>query len=131
MGDASQAPKISVWYVNVFVTDFERAIDFYENALGLPLAFRDDEFGYASFRPPGAGFSIARVDPASDEADALVGRHTGVGLGVPDLHVAHAQLAERGVEFSMPPTVQPWGGLLAMIRDPDGNLLYLDQLREH
>jgi predicted enzyme related to lactoylglutathione lyase len=120
--------SLRVWYVNLFVRDLERAVDFYQNKLGLPLRFRDDRFGYAAFATPGAGLSLARVDP--DDQGALVGRHTGVGLGVPDIHAAHAELAGRGVEFTMAPTRQPWGGLLATFRDPDGNVLYLDQLRE-
>jgi predicted enzyme related to lactoylglutathione lyase len=30
----------------------------------------------------------------------------------------------------MAPTKQPWGGFMAMFVDPDGNVFYLDQLRE-
>jgi hypothetical protein len=29
----------------------------------------------------------------------------------------------------MPPTKQPWGGVLATFRDSEGNVLYLDELR--
>ena len=32
----------------------------------------------------------------------------------------------KGVEFEMPPTQQPWGGTLALFKDPDGNIYYLD-----
>jgi len=32
------------------------------------------------------------------------------------------------VHFTMPPTRQPWGGVMAMISDPDANVFYLDQL---
>jgi predicted enzyme related to lactoylglutathione lyase len=123
-------PKLRLWYVNLFVRDLDRAVEFYQQKLGLPLRFRHDEFGYAAFATEGAGLSLARVDPAAVDAGELVGRHTGVGLGVPDIHSAHAELAARGVEFTMPPTRQPWGGMLATFRDPDGNVLYLDQLRE-
>ena len=36
------------------------------------------------------------------------------------------QLApERGVQFIEPPEKQPWGGVLAHLRDPDGNILTL------
>jgi predicted enzyme related to lactoylglutathione lyase len=122
--------KLRVWYVNLFVHDLGRAVDFYQHKLGLPLRFRDDAFGYAAFGTEGAGLSLARVDPAAGNAAGLVGRHTGVALGVPDLQAAHAELAARGVAFDMPPTRQPWGGMLATFRDPDGNVLYLDQLRE-
>ena len=34
-----------------------------------------------------------------------------------------------GVIFTMEPTKQPWGGgFMALIADPDGNLLYLDEV---
>lgn len=59
-----------------------------------------------------------------------MGRHTGVGFGVPDLRAAHARLEAAGVRFPMPPARQPWGGFMAMFADPDGNLFYLDELRE-
>lgn len=119
-----------LWYVNVFVRDFDRAVDFYQNQLGLPLRFKDGEFGYVSFETGAAGLALARVDPEAANADQLAGRFTGVGLGVPDLDKAYEELRGRGVEFTMPPAKQPWGGVLAILRDPDGNELYLDQLRD-
>lgn len=39
-------------------------------------------------------------------------------------------MKEAGVEFEMPPGKQPWGGMLALFKDPDGNLFYLDQVVE-
>ena len=84
---------------------------------------KDTQFGYASFATAEVGFAIARTDDAN-----LVGRHTGVGFGVKDLIAAHRDLAAKGVDFWMPPEKQPWGGFMAMFRDPDGNSFYLDQL---
>jgi catechol 2,3-dioxygenase-like lactoylglutathione lyase family enzyme len=121
------APRL--WYVNVFVTDLERAVAFYEKTLGFPLRFKDERFGYAGFLPEGIRLGVARVAPGSPEA-ALAGRHTGVGLGVPDLNAAYEELKAKGVRFTMVPTKQPWGGYMAMIADPDGNLFYLDELRD-
>jgi len=122
-----QRPRL--WYVNVFVTDLERAIDFYGSALGLALRHADREHGYASFDAGPVSLGIARVDDAPERA-GLVGRHTGVGLGVADLEASYAALREKGVPFSMAPEQQPWGGFMAMFSDPDGNVFYLDQLRE-
>ena len=119
-----------VWYVNIFVTDFDRAVTFYQQTLGLPLRFREEQFGYASFKTEGAGLALARVDPNAHNAAELVGRHTGVGLGVPDIDAAYKELAAKGVHFTMPPTKQPWGGVLALFADSEGNILYLDQLRD-
>ena len=119
-----------LWYVNVFVHDLPRAVAFYRDVLGLPLQFEHAEFGYASFAPEGVRLGLARVDPGAPESASLVGRHTGVGLGVPDLVAAHDALNAKGVHFTMPPTKQPWGGFMAVFADPDGNLFYLDQLGE-
>ena len=60
----------------------------------------------------------------------MVGRHTGIGFGVPDLRAAYEQLRAQGVRFTMVPTQQPWGGFMAMFADPDGNIFNLDQLRD-
>ena len=119
-----------IWYVNVFVADFNATVDFYEKQLGLPLKYKDDKFGYASFATAGAGFAVARVDPEAPKMRQLVGRHTGIGFGVPDLQRAYEELRAKGVQFTMPPTKQPWGGVLATFTDPEGNVFYLDQLRE-
>ena len=121
--------ELRLAYVNVFVSDFENSITFYQDKLNLPVKMQDAEFGYASFENQGASFAIARVDPQSPQAD-LVGRHTGIGWVVESVDRAFAELEQRGVEFEQPPQQQPWGGYMAIFKDPDGNLFYLDQPHE-
>jgi predicted enzyme related to lactoylglutathione lyase len=53
------------------------------------------------------------------------GGFLGVSLQVADIFATHKFLAARGVEFVAPPEKQPWGGVLAHLRDPDGNILTL------
>jgi len=101
-----QDPKL--WYVNVFVTDLDRAIDFYGSILGLKLRHADREHGYASFHAGHVSLGLASVVSSSADSTTLVGRHAAVGLGVPDLEAAYAQLREAGVRFTMPPEKQPW-----------------------
>lgn len=122
------APKL--WYANVFVHDLDRAVRFYEGTLGLKLRHADSEHGYASFDAGPVGLGLAAVAEGAPES-ALVGRHSRIGLGVPDLDAAHRELSERGVRFTQPPERQPWGGYLALLADPDGNVFYLDELRPH
>jgi len=122
-----QEPRI--WYVNVFVSDLERSIEFYGSTLGLALHHAAREHGYASFAAGTVGLGLAQVRSDSPEA-GLVGRHTGVGLGVADLEKSYEELRGRGVHFTMPPEKQPWGGFMAIFSDPDGNRFYLDQLRD-
>ncbi|MDK1022687.1 MAG: VOC family protein [Gammaproteobacteria bacterium] len=112
---------LSIGYVNVFVSDFDRAVDFYSNTLGLKRSLREDSFGYASFEAGPISFAVAAT-----EDPALVGKHTGIGFMVADIDATYAELIEKGVEFDMPPTKQPWGGILALMKDPDGNIFYLD-----
>ena len=110
-------------YVNISVSDLDRSVAFFKDTLGLPLNFAEAGFGYASFGTKPASFGMAQTDDATQ-----YGRHTGVGFMVDDLDAAHAELAEKGVEFVQPPTKQPWGGYMALFEDPDGNVFYLDQI---
>lgn len=115
--------KIS--YVNVFVTELNSAVIFYQEKLGLELLFSHPEHGYASFSAGAIRLGLAV--PGADQPE-LVGRHTGIGLEVTDLEGEHARLSGLGVSFTMPPTWQPWGGFMALVADPDGNVYYLDQI---
>src|SRR5690606_9442296 len=54
-----------------------------------------------------------------------VGRFAGLSLEVKDIAAAHERLLAAGVEFTHPPTKQPWGGTLAHFKDPSGNVLTL------
>ena len=122
-----QSPQL--WYVNVFVSDLQRAVGFFRDTLALPLQFEDEKSGYASFAPKGVRMGVARVEAGALESQLLIGRHTGIGFGVPDLDAAYRELEAKRVRFTMRPTKQPWGGYMATFADPDGNLFYLDQLR--
>lgn len=115
---------MQIAYVNIFVSDLTKAIAFYQGKLGLQLQFSSSEHGYASLSAGAVRLGIAV--PGQDEMQ-LIGRHTGVGLEVTDLASEHNRLTELEVRFTMPPTRQPWGGFMALIADPDGNVLYLDQ----
>ncbi len=113
-----------ITYVNVFVRDLARACDFYEKTLGLEARQKDVEHGYASFAAGPIHMGLAQV--GGDQAE-LAGRHTGIGFDVEDLEAEHARLVAAGVAFPMPPERQPWGGFMALMADPDGNIFYLDQ----
>lgn len=110
----------SLHSIAIFVHDIGRAIEFYHDTLGLPIT-KQGSFG-AEFLE---GDTHVSVHPAvHPEAKSLVGRHTGMTLFVPDLLHYCGELHERGVRFTTEPTQQSWG-IMAMIADPDGNLLAL------
>lgn len=115
--------------VRVFVKDWPRAVRFYTETLGIPLAFQDEELGWAQLATGQAQLALERFTAkapgrARTEA-ALVGRFLGVSLAVADVYAIYEQLFARGVDFLAPPEQMPWGGVLAHLRDPDGNVLTL------
>ena len=121
--NAILSANMNLSYINIFVSDLGRAVQFYHGQLEFDLLFEDAEFGYASFETGPVRLAVAVTDDA-----ALLGRHTGIGFAVSDLVAAHQALVEKGVKFSMPPEKQPWGGFMAMFTDADGNSFYLDQV---
>jgi lactoylglutathione lyase len=118
----------TLYSVAIFVQDIGRAVQFYRDTLGLVLT-KHGSFG-AEFLE---GDTHVGVHPAiHPEARALVGRHTGITLYVPDLLHYCGVLHDRGVRFLTEPTQQSWG-VMAMIADPDGNVLALweDRMPDH
>jgi lactoylglutathione lyase len=114
------APSPSMYSVAIFVHDIGRAVEFYRDRLALPLA-KQGAFG-AEFFQEGTRMGVhPAVHP---DAKALVGRHTGITLHVPGLLHYCGELHDRGVRFVTEPTQQSWG-IMAMVADPDGNVLAL------
>jgi predicted enzyme related to lactoylglutathione lyase len=123
----TQAREPALYSIAIFVTDIARAVEFYRDRLGLPLG-KQGSFG-AEFFTQGTRIG---VHPAIHQGPGvLVGRHTGITLFVPGLLHYCGELHERGVRFVSEPTQQSWG-IMAMVADPDGNVLALweDQLPE-
>ena len=114
-------PAVPTLYsIAIFVHDIDRAVEFYRDTLGLPMT-KHGSFG-AEFLE---GDTHVGVHPAvHPQAKALVGRHTGITLFVPDLLHYCGVLHDRGVRFLTEPTQQAWG-IMAMISDLDGNVLAL------
>ena len=104
----------------IFVTDIDQARDFYEGVLGLPIG-KQGSFGFELFDdPPHLG-----VHPAQHPgAKAMVGRDTGITFRVPKLLEFCSHLGEKGVRFVAEPTQQSFG-IMALIADPDGNVMAL------
>jgi lactoylglutathione lyase len=118
MSTTAVAP--SLYSVAIFVSDIGRAVEFYRDVLGLPMT-KHGSFGAEFLK----GETHVGVHPAvHPEAKALVGRHTGITLLVPDLLHYCGVLHDHGVRFITEPTQQSWG-IMAMVADPDGNMLAL------
>jgi len=117
--------KYQLYAIRVFVTDWERSLEFYSNTLEMPVSFAGAEMGWAELDTGEAHLALERVAPGDPESASLVGRFVGVSLRIDDIQATYDTLLSRGVEFLSPPEKQPWGGSLAHFRDPEGNVLTL------
>lgn len=115
--------KLSI--VRIFVRDFDAALRFYTETLGIPLAMADAEAGWAQLETGEAQLALEQVAPGDAEGEALIGRFLGVSLLVEDVEGRYAELVSRGVQFLGAPERQAWGGVMAHLSDPDGNVLTL------
>jgi lactoylglutathione lyase len=114
-----------IYAIRVFTLKWDESLAFYRDTLEMPVTFHSDEMGWAQFDLGGCSLGLEKMDPSDDESDALVGRFVGCSLEVEDIDASFASLSAKGVEFLGSPEKQPWGGTLAHLKDPDGNVLTL------
>jgi catechol 2,3-dioxygenase-like lactoylglutathione lyase family enzyme len=115
----------------VFVTDMNRAVSFYTQTLGLPIAYRAGD--HFCMIDGGDGLMIGLHPP---------GKHTpkaGTPGGIQLCFIVSQPIAEvvrtlqsRGVEFEdrgRGPVIDDGAVKLAFFSDPDGNSLYLCEVK--
>jgi lactoylglutathione lyase len=116
-------------YAILFVSDLERSIGFYREAIGLPFRFSTES--YAEFETEGAKFGLyARATlPDLIGLEAPPGEapwpQWEVSFFVEDPDAEHERLAAAGVTVLAPPTDRPWGERTLHVADPDGNVVEL------
>jgi tRNA(Arg) A34 adenosine deaminase TadA/predicted enzyme related to lactoylglutathione lyase len=113
--------------------DFEEAVAFYRDVLGLPVEFAEQE-GEARVVAMRAGRATLEIvnTPQRRLIDQLeVGREVSrkfrVAFEVDDTAAEAARLAAAGAESLAPPTRTPWGSLNARLEGPAGLQLTLFQ----
>jgi lactoylglutathione lyase len=104
--------NIQLTHVIEFVADMDRAVKFYRDVIGLPLKFQSP--GWSEFA---TGETSLALHPASESK--LAGS-VELGFTVDDLSKFHTEMSAKGVQFSIPPTKQDYGSLLAQFVDSEG-----------
>ena len=118
-------------YVVLVVDDLDRALGFYVDGLGLPLAHRSGPF--AQLATGATRISLyERAAMAETLGRPLVAPSPdapGFELGflVDDCDSAFEELVAAGAEGAVPPTDRAWGQRTAYVRDPDGHLVEVAQ----
>ena len=110
----------------LLVDDFAEAFRFYRDTLGFVRAFGDESSSYASFD---TGSGMVAIFERGGQAEVVELRPPGdstlLVLEVDDVDAAVARLAAH---VAREPVDKPdWGGRVAYLRDPSGNLIELFQ----
>jgi len=117
-------------YLLVYVSDMQRSVAFYRDILGLPLRFTTP--GWSEFETGSVTLALHRG------GDERLPEHGGrppagvaqLGFVVENIQVAYEDLKARGANFSLPPQKQVTGNTLAVLHDPDGFGITIQERQE-
>jgi lactoylglutathione lyase len=119
--------------VSVYVSDQQRAKDFYVNKRGMELRTDAELYPGAPSRwiavaPKGAKTEIILYLPDEnwEHYKAVVGKSQSITLSTSDVQATYDELMAKGVEFVSAPETQPWG-TFATLKDSEGNQILLVQ----
>jgi catechol 2,3-dioxygenase-like lactoylglutathione lyase family enzyme len=119
------APRLTIAYPQLFVTDVERAASFYADRLGFTISYLygDPPF-YGSVARDGIGFNLRHVDaplvdPVLREKEVLLSAY----VMVEQVEALFREFESAGAGFAQRLKQQAWGMDEFVLRDLDGNLI--------
>lgn len=117
-------------YILVYVSDMQRSVAFYRDILGLPLRFTTP--GWSEFETGSLTLALHR---GNNERLPEQGGRPPAGVAhlafvVKDIQAAYEDLKARGAHFSLPPQKQVTGNTLAVLHDPDGFGITIQERQE-
>jgi len=107
--------------VIIFTERMEALAAFYQEALQLDSYERS---------PQHMGQQVGPIYLGSDQVDSVKANppaNVTLWFTVDDIQVTYDRAVALGAKVRYPPTRKPWGGFLACVYDPDGNMLGLSQ----
>jgi len=117
-----------LWLTMIHVSDMEKALKFYQETLGLPIALDARKFNHAEVGPHEP---LAKIGLHATGKKAKRKRWTGIVFDTDDIYALHERLSKQGVKFTRKPTKAVWGGIVADFVDPDNNEFEVVQDPEH
>lgn len=109
----------------IYVSDMQRSTAFYRDTLGLPLKFSSP--GWTEFNNEGTTLALHKRMAGEERAPQSAAGQATLVFVVDDIQDAFETLQTEGVHFSLPPQTQPSGLTLAVLQDPDGFGITLQQ----
>lgn len=112
----------------IHVSDMNRALKFYHEILGLPIALDARVFNHAEVGPDEP---LAKIGIHATGKKAKRKRVTGIVFDTDDIYALYEGLRKHDIKFTRKPTKTPWGGVIADFLDPDNNEFEVVQDPEH
>jgi catechol 2,3-dioxygenase-like lactoylglutathione lyase family enzyme len=127
--------KFNFANTRLYVDDYETCLQFYRDILGLEVAFVSGVDRYAELTKGATKLTIMCRGKVKEYFGTQTPVYFGVqndaiaiSFGVKDVDEACNYLADKGVVIiSSPWNFTDWGVKLALVRDPEGNLVELIQ----
>ena len=122
-------------YTRLYVEDCRACYEFYHDLLGLEATFASDIDSYVELTDGSVKLSLLNQKRIKDYLGTKTNftfeqsDRIALSFQVADVEQACAYLKGKGVEIVSPPwNVVDWGMKLALVRDPEGNLIELSQM---
>jgi predicted enzyme related to lactoylglutathione lyase len=116
---------ISLGFVRILISDFQKSAVFYRDVLGLTEDFAVEQYGWTQYNVGAASICTYVVDPNGNEGKP--GVDTGMQLRVTDAKAAYELITSRGGKPGKLNTGDD-GTVQFTITDPDGNKLSVAQV---
>jgi catechol 2,3-dioxygenase-like lactoylglutathione lyase family enzyme len=129
-GEMTMLKKIA--YASVFVSDQQKALEFYTNVLGFEKRNENataDGLRFLTVGVPGQDFELVLWPGTPGKGKSVQGAPAAqYTIDTDDCREGYETLKSRGVRFEATAVEEyPWG-MIARFRDPDGNVLQLRQV---
>lgn len=127
MGNLQQFKAKSIDLIWISVKDFDQAVKFYKEKLGLEQKDYNPEYKWAEFEGYNGGARLG-ICEYSEESPIAAGDNAVISFTVDDLDAASAFLKQEGVEFVGPVQEIPGHVKMQLVRDSSGNYMHLCQM---
>jgi lactoylglutathione lyase len=127
VNEEDEMMKVAMKYVILYVNDFEKTMNFYNEILGLPVKMQQDT--YVEFDTGAVTLSINTRKSVKeliglDVPEGPASTQTfEVGFVVEDVAATIEIFRQQGVPIIKEPVTKPWGQTVAYVSDPDGHYI--------